>query len=129
MSTTLAGELPAVSGDSQRLQQALINLLDNAHDAVAKCRGPRTVHVATRRERDRVLIEVSDSGHGIAPADLSRVFLPLYTTRGQDGRAGFGLPIARQLVEEQKGSLSVRSSLGEGTTFIVSLPLVSPFSD
>jgi PAS domain S-box-containing protein len=121
--TSLDGALPIVRGDARCLHQALINLLTNAADAVAESRGERRIHVATRREGERVLIEVSDTGHGIAPADLSRVFKPMFTTRFQNGRKGFGLTIARQLIEANGGTLGVRSSLGEGTTFTVALPI------
>ncbi|MEQ1691138.1 MAG: PAS domain S-box protein [Gemmatimonas sp.] len=122
IATTLHGALPPVRGDAHRLQQVLLNLLANAADAVAESKGPRRIHVATRSERDHVLIEVSDTGHGIAPADLSRVFRPMYTTRFDSGRNGYGLSIARHLVEADQGTLSVRSSLGEGSTFTISMP-------
>ncbi|MBL0169285.1 MAG: GAF domain-containing protein [Gemmatimonadaceae bacterium] len=123
LTTSLDDALPPVRGDARRLQQVLLNLLANAADAVADSRSPRRIHVATRRERDRVLIEVSDTGHGIAPADLSRVFRPMYTTRFERGRNGYGLSIARQLVEAHRGTLTVRSSLGDGTTFTIALPV------
>ncbi len=123
--TSLAGNLPPVQGDADRLQQALTNLLANADEAVAETSGPRRVNVATSRDGDRVLIEVSDTGHGIASADLTRVFEPMYTTRFQHGRQGYGLSIARRLVEEHGGTLTVRSTLGEGTTFSISLPAAS----
>ncbi len=122
--TALSGALPLVQGDGQRLQQALVNLLANADEAIAESRSERRIHVITRTERGRVLIEVSDTGHGIAPADLSRVFDPTFTTRGSRAGKGFGLSIARQIVHEHHGTLTVRSSLGQGTTFTLSLPVV-----
>ena len=122
VSMTLDGALPSVRGDAQRLQQALLNLLANADEAVAESRGARSIHVATWRRDDRVTIEVSDTGHGIAPADISRVFEPMFTTRFQRGPKGYGLSIARRIVEEHAGTLLVRSTLGQGTTFTISLP-------
>ena len=122
--TALAGALPPVQGDGHRLQQALVNLLANADEAIAESRGERRIHVVTRTERGRVLIEVSDTGHGIAPADLTRVFDPTFTTRSGRAGKGFGLSIARQIVQQHDGTLSVRSTLGQGTTFTVSLPVV-----
>lgn len=120
--TTLAGNLPTVRGDPQRVQQVLINLLANADEAIAESRGARHVHVATSTDGERVLIEVSDTGHGITPADLSRVFEPMYTTRAKRGGKGYGLSIARQIVNELGGTLTVRSALGHGSTFTVLLP-------
>ncbi len=119
---TLDESLPIASGDADRLQQALINLLANADDAVAGTTGDRRVHLVTRQNGERVIIEVSDTGHGIAASDLSRVFEPMYTTRLHQGQRGYGLSIARRLVEEQGGTLGVRSTLGHGTTFVLSLP-------
>jgi PAS domain S-box-containing protein len=122
ITSSLHGALPVVPGDADRLQQALTNLLANAEEAVAETRGQKRVHVTTAATPHEVRIDVSDSGHGIAPADLSRVFEPMYTTRFQRGRQGYGLSIARRLVEALGGTLSVRSTLGEGTTFSISLP-------
>lgn len=124
VATTLAGGLPVVQGEAQRLQQALINLLTNADEAVAASRKARNIHIATRAEGERVLIEVSDTGHGIAPSDLARVFEPMYTTRAARGQKGYGLSITRQLVQELQGTLTVRSVLGQGTTFTISLPAI-----
>ena len=122
ITTSLKGNLPAVQGDARRLQQVMFNLLANADQAVAESRERRDIHVSTQRDGSRVLIEVSDTGHGIAPADLSRVFEPMYTTHAASGRKGYGLSIARQIVQEHGGTLTVRSMLGQGTTFTVSLP-------
>ncbi len=122
ITASLHGALPVVPGDADRLQQALTNLIANAEEAVAETRGQKRVHVTTSAASHEVHIDVSDSGHGIAPADLSRVFEPMYTTRFQRGRQGYGLSIARRLVEALGGTLSVRSTLGEGTTFSIVLP-------
>ena len=124
VTTALADALPFVAGDGHRLQQVLTNLLRNADEAVAQARAPRNIHITTRLEQDREMIDVSDSGHGIAPADIARVFDPLYTTRAQRGRKGYGLAIARQIVEEQQGVLTVRSTLGQGATFSIALPAI-----
>ncbi len=122
VSTSLKGDLPIIEGDMRRLQQVLLNLLANADDAVAHSRDRRDIHVSTQRDRSRVLIEVSDTGHGIAPADLARVFEPMYTTHAHDHHKGYGLSIARQIVQDHGGTLTVRSVLGQGSTFTVSLP-------
>ena len=122
--TAVIGE---IEGDARRLQQVILNVLANADQAVADSRDRRDIYVSSQRDRSqrdgsRVLIEISDTGHGIAPADLARVFEPMYTTHAQQGRKGYGLSIARQIVEEHGGTLTVRSALGQGTTFTISLP-------
>lgn len=123
---SLQSNLPLVYGDAQRLQQVLLNLLLNADEALMDARGTRAIHVATHKASgNRVTIEISDTGQGIAPADLTRIFEPMYTTRTQQGRKGFGLSIARQIVQEHHGTLDVRSSLGRGTTVTVSLPAMT----
>jgi hypothetical protein len=65
---------------------------------------------------------ITDSGKGIAPEELDRIFVPFHTTKTQG--TGLGLPICRQLMEQHNGTIGVESRLGEGTTFIIELPVV-----
>jgi signal transduction histidine kinase len=109
--------LPPVHGDPQRLRQVLMNLVDNA--AGASTPGAR-IAIRTRTEGDRVIIDVEDSGRGIAAGDLDKIFDPFFTTR-PDG-TGLGLAICQKLVRAHGGELRVRSTLGKGATFSVVLP-------
>ncbi len=105
--------------DPALLRQIVINLLSNALDAVDK---NGHVTLAAKAAGDDVLITISDTGHGIAPDDLRRIFEPFYTTKGRGKGTGLGLAICRQLTAALGGNISVKSKPGEGSTFFVRLP-------
>jgi signal transduction histidine kinase len=106
--------------DPGLLRQIVINLLTNALDATEA--GGRIV-LAARVADDQVVITVNDSGSGIAPEDLRRIFEPFYTTKGRGKGTGLGLAICRELVASLGGGIGVESTPGEGSTFTVRLPL------
>jgi len=105
--------------DPGLLRQIIVNLLSNALDAVDR---KGRVTVAARQVGEEVLITVTDTGHGIAPDDLRRIFEPFYTTKGRGKGTGLGLAICRQLTAALGGSISVESTPGAGSTFFVRLP-------
>jgi signal transduction histidine kinase len=105
--------------DPGLLRQIVVNLLANALDAVDST---GRVTVAAKPHGDDVLITVSDTGHGIAPDDLRRIFEPFYTTKGRGKGTGLGLAICRQLTAALGGSIAVESEPGHGSTFFVRLP-------
>lgn len=112
------GEGPwTVSVDEARLRKALLNLLDNAVDASAR---GQTVTLRTTATPEGPRLRVEDSGRGIAPEDLSRVFDPFFTTR-PDG-TGLGLAIAQKIVRAHGGEITVESAPGEGSRFTITLP-------
>jgi signal transduction histidine kinase len=114
-----------VTGDRAQLQQVLLNLLLNAMDAVADLPDERrTIVLAVRSGGETIDISVGDRGHGIAAADLPRLFDSFYTTKRQG--MGLGLSIARTLVEAHGGRIRVESQPGQGATFHVQLPAVEP---
>jgi signal transduction histidine kinase len=115
----LAPELPPVWGNTARLQHVFTNLLINAQQATPS---GGVVRVITERSEEPkgVWTHVEDTGEGIAPEDLDKIFEPFYT-RKQDG-TGLGLSIAKQIVEEHHGEIRVLSELGKGTRFSVFLP-------
>jgi signal transduction histidine kinase len=106
--------------DPGLLRQIVVNLLSNAVDAVDRNGLVRVS--ATAVGDDEVLITVSDTGHGIAPDDLRRIFEPFYTTKGRGKGTGLGLAICRQLTAALGGSISVESQPGHGSSFFVRLP-------
>jgi signal transduction histidine kinase len=111
--------LGEVVTDPGLLRQIVLNLLSNALDAV----DPKgRVTIAAKAAGDDVLITVSDTGHGIAPDDLRRIFEPFYTTKGRGKGTGLGLAICRQLCAALGGSISVESQPGQGSTFFVRFP-------
>jgi signal transduction histidine kinase len=114
-------------GDAERLEDVMSSLLDNAGKYT---RPGGVVAVRTRRVLDEVVIEVSDTGKGIPPKDLPRLFDRFY--RSDQARAegepgfGLGLAIAKSIVENMGGTVSADSELGEGTTFTVTVPRGRP---
>jgi signal transduction histidine kinase len=111
--------LPAVAVDRAQIEQALLNLVTNAVDAMP---GGGRLSLAARADGDGVALVVTDSGDGIPPEDLPRVFDPLYTTKAPGKGTGLGLPILREIVEAHGGSVRLASRPGEGTTATVRLP-------
>jgi C4-dicarboxylate-specific signal transduction histidine kinase len=122
-SAELAGGLPAVNCDAARLQQALLNLLVNAAEAV-EGRQHRRVTIQTRLNENghAAVLEITDSGAGISPEHLPRIFDPFFTTKDKPECLGLGLAVARSIVEAQGGSIKVKTRLGEGATFVMALP-------
>lgn len=112
--------------DPRQLVRALFNLLFNARQAIGSGGGRITVS-AREADDDDVAIRVSDSGCGIPPDLLDEVFEPFFTTKkdaDEHGRrgAGLGLTICRDIIEEQRGRITVESQVGKGTTFTIRLP-------
>jgi signal transduction histidine kinase len=108
-----------VRGDAGRLSQVFLNLITNARDAMPDG-GTLTVEV---RARDSTLeIAFTDTGVGVPPENLDRIFEFLFTTKGDSG-TGYGLTISGDIVGEHGGRIDVKSGLGTGSTFTVVLPL------
>jgi PAS domain S-box-containing protein len=121
--TTLGRDLPQVRGDRVQLQQLVLNLVCNACDAMQGQPERRLLSISTAQAPDgSVQVAVSDTGPGIAPERLDRVFEPFYTTK-QSG-LGMGLPICRRIAVAHGGTLAASSRAGEGATFRLALPAV-----
>jgi signal transduction histidine kinase len=110
--------LPEVEHDSDQIHQVVLNLLLNALQATED---PGTVSVRVKAQDQFAVVEVTDKGRGITPEDLPNIFRPFYTTKG-DG-TGLGLSLAQRIVEDHHGKIDVASTVGQGTTFSVLLPL------
>jgi PAS domain S-box-containing protein len=116
-------DVPLVKGSAARLEQVFVNLLSNAAQAMP-AGAPRDGEIRIRAvaEGDSVVVEVSDTGEGVAPEALGRIFDPFFTTKPHGFGTGLGLPISRSIVKSLGGEITVRSTLGRGTTFSVVLP-------
>jgi two-component system NtrC family sensor kinase len=121
ISTHIQEDLPTVTLPLGELQQVLINLINNALDAMEVCGGTLTIAVAA--DGDVLQIAVSDTGQGISKADLQLIFDPFFTTKPVGKGTGLGLSICYGIVNRIGGDLTVRSTLGQGTTFEISIPL------
>ena len=114
--------LPPVTGSAQELQQVVVNLLNNALQALPS--GGCGLKVTTRRNPDTgdVEVEVADEGTGMSPEVLSRITEPFFSTHLDSGGLGLGLSISRTILKEHGGSLSFESEVGKGTRAFVRLP-------
>jgi len=114
------GGLPPVSGDEVQIRQVLLNLVTNAIDAMAARDGPRSLGVKSERcEGDGLVVSVADSGSGVIPQNLDRIFDPLFTTKPEG--MGMGLSICRSIIERHGGRLWVASNAPRGAVFQFSL--------
>jgi PAS domain S-box-containing protein len=119
--TDLAAGLPRIKADAELLQRVIVNLIDNAAEAMEDC-SARHLRLATRfrSEHDTVEMIVADSGHGISPEDKERLFLPYFSTK--DRGTGLGLAISRRIVAEHHGLLRAEDNVPVGTRFVIELP-------
>lgn len=120
------GQVPPIQAYSAQLNQVWMNLLANAAQAIGSGRGE--VRVSTRADQTHVTVSVTDSGNGIAKADLDKIFDPFFTTKPVGEGTGLGLSIAFGIVERHRGRIEVDSSPGAGTKFSVVLPRVTGHS-
>ena len=121
--TDFQPNLPSVVVDGSQLQQALLNLVLNAEQAMRGRTGKR-LHVGARHDVDGAAVElfITDSGHGIDSPNLSRIFDPFFTTRDVGEGTGLGLSICYGIVRDHGGQITVQSKVNVGTTFSILLP-------
>ncbi len=117
-----SSDLPRVKCDGNRVQQALLNLLLNAAEAVDGCE-VRKVSVRTNRLEGGAggSVKIADSGRGLPPETQEKVFDPFFTTKGKPENLGLGLTIARQIIEDQQGKIEFHTTMGKGTIVTVAL--------
>jgi C4-dicarboxylate-specific signal transduction histidine kinase len=117
----LQPNLPAISGDRIQLQQVILNLITNGIEATSGVTGVRQLEIHSQAEATgEVQVSVSDTGVGVAPELMPRLFEPFFTTRTQG--IGMGLSISRSIIESHGGRLTAESSLGRGSVFRFTLP-------
>jgi PAS domain S-box-containing protein len=125
LKTSLAENLPTVRADGGLLRSVVVNLIDNAAEALETC-SLREITVITRADDDSETVEicVQDTGHGISPEDKDKLFLPHFSTK--DRGTGLGLAIAARIVAEHGGSIHVEDNFPVGSRFVVELPVSEP---
>lgn len=112
--------MPSVMVDREALRSVLTNLLVNGLQAIDGDGGNMQIAIRADKAGDRAVIEISDSGRGIAPEDIAKVFEPYYSTK--ETGTGLGLAIVRKAIDDHGGTISVTSKPGSGTTFTITLP-------
>lgn len=117
-----APALPRVVADGSQLQQVFMNIILNAAEAM-NGQGALTLRVDLDADRDEVVVEISDSGHGIKEEDKARLFEPFFTTKEVGKGTGLGLAISYGIVRKHQGTIEVRSEVEQGATFKVRLPV------
>src|SRR5262249_55726700 len=114
---------PVVMIDREQIKRALVNLIDNAAEAMAEVDGERRITVVTRAVPERQSLEliVADTGPGIPPEDRERIFDPYFSTRKRG--TGLGLAIVSRIVTEHQGRIRVQENSPRGARFIIELPI------
>jgi signal transduction histidine kinase len=113
-------EIPRVRCYPGRLNQVFLNILMNATHAIE---GDGEITIATRQEGNEIHVVIADTGTGIPPGCMDKLFDPGFTTKGVGVGTGLGLAISYRIIEEHGGRISVESTLGEGSAFRIAIPI------
>jgi signal transduction histidine kinase len=121
----LAADLPNLLGDPNHIEQVLVNLLLNAMQSIPDGDpAGHSIRLSSRYAPDgNIVIEVSDTGCGIAPANMDRVFEAFFSTKPVGDGTGLGLAISHSIIQAHGGTISIESTPGSGTTVTVMIPL------
>jgi signal transduction histidine kinase/HD-like signal output (HDOD) protein len=122
----LSADIPLILADANQLEQVFLNLVINAQHAMEKEGGVLTVSSAFLPDGKRISISVKDTGSGIAPENLSRIFDPFFSTKSEGKGTGLGLSTAYGIITNHYGEIKVVSAPDEGTEMIVILPVSTP---
>jgi len=123
--TSLADNLPSVRADGGLLRSVIVNLIDNAAEALdSSPLREITIRTCARDDADLIEISVQDTGHGISPEDKDKLFLPHFSTK--DRGTGLGLAIAARIIAEHGGTIRVEDNFPVGSRFLIELPIAEP---
>jgi len=124
-------DLPKTIADAHQLQQVFLNMITNAEHAMLEAHGKGTLTIRTRvaAQNSHIIIEIGDDGPGIPESHLTRIFDPFFTTKEVGKGTGLGLSLSYGMIKEHGGNIYVRSRLGEGSTFVIELPVISQLKD
>lgn len=121
INTHFQDDLPLTAMSPSEMQQVILNLINNAVDAMEKSGG--TLDITSRLEKDHLVISVADNGPGIPRDNLARIFDPFFTTKPVGKGTGLGLSICYGIIKKMGGEIDVKSVIGMGTSFHIRLPL------
>jgi PAS domain S-box-containing protein len=128
LATRFSKNLPLIQGDTNQLQQCLLNLIFNAVDAMPDG-GRLTIRASSEGNSETVVVQVTDTGHGIREDAIGHIFEPFYTTKQEGHGIGLGLSTTYGIIDRHGGTLSVDSRQGQGTTFTIRLPVAAAVED
>ncbi len=114
-------DIPKMVTDGGQLEQVLLNILNNAVDAMED--KPGRISIVTRQDDNQVFISLSDTGKGMGPQQLENIFVPFYTTKEVGRGTGLGLSVSYGIIKSLGGKIEVASNLGQGSTFTIVLPI------
>lgn len=125
INTALANDIPQAMLDGEQMRRVLVNLIDNAHNALSGIEGDRVIAIHSRFDAGRSLLiaEVSDNGHGIRPPDFKRLFQPYFSTRGSG--TGLGLAIVQRIIMEHGGRIRAEVNYPRGARFVIEIPAMN----
>lgn len=112
--------IPRIITDGNQLQQVVLNIINNSVDAI---QGPGTITVTTSCDNDMIHVGLADTGKGISPDQLDKIFLPFYTTKDVGKGTGLGLSVSFGIIRSLGGEIAVESTVGGGSTFTIKLPI------
>lgn len=115
-------QIPPFKFDSLAIRRVVINLINNAVEAMTREKNPKIEIICTYdKDNSCVVMEIKDNGPGLSPKEISRIFEPYFSMK--KGSTGLGLTIARSIVKEHGGDITVFSNVGKGTCFRITLPV------
>ena len=118
----LKDDLPLGLCSPDKIERVILNLLNNGRHAVEDNENSKCIYIRTRAEQEMTFIEVSDNGHGIPDAIIHKIFDPFFSNKDVGKGTGLGLSLCRNIINQYRGTISVNSEVGKGSTFTVSLP-------
>jgi len=124
LKTEMTEKLPPIMADPDQIQQVLLNIVTNAHQAMMEKDRPRTLTVRTSLNGKHVLVEIIDTGPGIPSEHQEHIFEPFFTTKAGNDGTGLGLSISYGIIKSHEGNISVESKEGKGTKFLIELPIL-----
>ena len=122
----LPEEILYAKANFQQIEQVIVNITNNACDAMEGWEGPRKLVISARATDSIIRVSLADTGPGIPEEVCARIFEPFFTTKPEGRGTGLGLPVCRQIVNEHGGELHVETTIGTGTTFWFELALAQP---
>ncbi len=115
--------LPGINGNFQKLEQVLINLLENSAQALTDKNRKIWLSTSSGKNGKNIVVTLKDQGAGISPGKLKHIMDPFYTTKRETGGTGLGLFVAQAIIEDHGGNLDFKSTPGEGTVAVVTIPV------